>query len=121
MACHNLCSNLTPPPKLRALLGLGLNFCPQPTPLAVQLTLVNDLVKQFKRDIYTKMFFPHIESEWKPNLLFLRFSWETNVPHLPPEFRARAAYFLRLLRKQFTQRHVKPNLTPYQGRLLRLL
>jgi hypothetical protein len=120
MACHNLCSTLTPPPKLRALLGLGLNFCPRPT-RPVQLTVVNDLVKRFKRDIYTKMFFAHIESEWKPNQLFLRSSWEPNAPDLPPEFRARVTYFLRLLRAQFTQRRVKPNLTPYQGRLLRVL
>jgi hypothetical protein len=53
MACHNLCSVLTPPPKLHALLGLGLNFCPRPTQ-PVKLTVVNDLVKRFKRDIHTK-------------------------------------------------------------------
>ena len=78
MACHNLCSNLTPP-KVRALLGLGLNFCPQPTQW-VQRTVVDDLVKRSKRDIYTKMFSTHIESEWTPNQLFLRSSWEPNAP-----------------------------------------
>jgi hypothetical protein len=120
MACHNLCSTLTPPPKLKALLGLGLNFCPRPT-RPVQPTVVDDLVKRFKRDIYTKMFFAHIESEWKANQLFVRSSWEPNAPDLPPEFRARVTFFIRLLRAQFTQRRVTPNLTPYQGRLLRLL
>jgi hypothetical protein len=96
MACHNLCSTLSPPPKLRALLGLGLNCCHRPTQL-FKLTVVNDLVKRFKRDIYTKMFFAHIKSEWKPNQLFIRSPWEPNTTDL------------------------KPNLMPYQGRLLRLL
>jgi hypothetical protein len=120
MTCHNLCSTLSPPPKLRALLGLGLNFCPRPTQ-PVKLTVVNDLVKRFKRDIYTKMSFAHIESEWKPNQLFIRSPWEPNAADLPPEFRARVTYLLGLLRAKFSQRRVKPNLTPYQGRLLRLL
>jgi hypothetical protein len=121
MACHNLCSVLTPPPKLRALLGLGLNFCPRPTQ-PVKLTLVNDLVKRFKRDICTKKVFAHIESEWKPDQLFPRSTWEPNAYELPPEFRARVTYFIvRCLRAAFTQRRAKPNLTPYQGRLLRLL
>jgi hypothetical protein len=120
MACHNLCSTLTPPPKLRALLGLGLTYCPRPTQ-PVKLTVVNDLVKRFKRDIYTKMFFAHIESEWKPNQLFIRSSWEPTASDLPPEFRARVTYFIRRLRAKFTQQRVMSNLTPYQGRLLRLL
>jgi hypothetical protein len=122
MACHNLCSFLAPPPKLRALLGLGLNFCPRPTN-PVKLTVVNDLVKRFRRDIYTKMYFAHLDNEWKPNQLFIRSTWEPDAPDLPPEFRARVTYFLRLLRANFSSKHqrIQPNLTPYQGRLLRLL
>jgi hypothetical protein len=102
MACHILCSTLSPPPKLRALLGLGLNFCPRPTQ-PVKLTVVNDLVKRFKRDIYTKMFFAHIESEWKPNQLFIRSPWEPNAADLPPELCARVTYFVRLLPAKFSQ------------------
>jgi hypothetical protein len=68
-----------------------------------------------------QFFFAHIESKWKPDQLFLRSTWEPNAYELPPEFRARVTCFTRCLQAAFAQRRAKPNLTPYQGRLIRLL
>ena len=96
MACHNLCTVLVTPSKLRALLGLGLNFCPRLTQ-PIQNTTVNTLITQFKRDIYTQIIFAGVLNDWKPDQRFIGSDWKPDSADIPPESCARVVYFMRLL------------------------
>jgi hypothetical protein len=75
LAFHNLCQeNILLPPGIRSLLGLGLNFCPNPTTSTAASKV--DL-SRFKRDAFTRLFFTgspplpdtklFIRSDWAPN------------------------------------------------------
>jgi hypothetical protein len=87
MACHDLCTLRKPPPKLRHLLGLGLNYCLQPSK-PTKLDVLEDSLTCFQRDIYVKFFFRDRPSDWNLKQLYLKTDWEPNPDDLPPEFRA---------------------------------
>ncbi len=56
LACHDLCSTVTPPPNFRALLGMSLKFCPRP--FFTTADLQNSFTR-FQRDLSLRMFFAH--------------------------------------------------------------
>jgi hypothetical protein len=120
MSCHNLCTILQPPKKYSTLLGLGLNFCLQPRYTSGP-TELRDASDRFRRDMYTKMFFAHLDEPWDPKQLFIRSKWKPDPDTIPREFKARVDKFLRELKPQFRARRVTPNLTRLQAKLLRHL
>jgi hypothetical protein len=120
MSCHNLCTYLQPPKKYSILLGLGLNFCLQPRYTSGPKEL-SDASERFRRDVYTKMFFAHMDEPWDPKQLFIRSKWKPDPALIPPEFKARVSQFLRELKPKFISRRVTPNLTRLQAKLLRNL
>jgi hypothetical protein len=118
MACHDLCTLRKPPPKLRHLLGLGLNYCLQPSK-PTKLGVLEDSLTRFQRDIYVKFFFGDRPSDWNPKQLYLKTDWEPDPDDLPPEFRARISEFKRHMRNSFSnRRRGHKNLLPYQQYLL---
>jgi hypothetical protein len=117
VSCHNLCTYLQPPKKHSILLGLGLNFCLQPRCTSGPKEL-SDASERFRRDVYTKMFFAHMDEPWDPKQLFIRSKWKPDPVLIPPEFKARVSQFLRELKPKFISRRVTPNLTRLQAKLL---
>jgi DNA-binding MarR family transcriptional regulator len=122
MACHNLCSILSPPPLFRTLLGLGLSFCPIPTQ-TTGTDAIKFTIDRFRKDIHTKMFFADATNDdWmNSKQLFIRSDWAPDTALIPAEFRSRVSQFLRKLQNKFTRRRVHTNLTPYQKKLLATL
>jgi hypothetical protein len=93
LACHNLCTTLTPPKNYQSLLGLGLKFCP-----TLKSTSGPDKLKKtsdrFRKHIHTQMLFAGSSNDWKPKQLFIpKEDWNPDINELPREFRARVNYF----------------------------
>lgn len=128
LACHNLCTYLHPPNGFEQLLGLGLNYCLQPTRANPQ-AVVNAFCTRFERDLFTKMYFTDKrrsgEEEEPPPQLFLRSNFTPPRDEILTELRARTNRFLSKLKGAFaTARHRTPprrrytNLSPFQSHLL---
>jgi hypothetical protein len=101
MACPDLCEHrIPPPPKLRSLLGLGLNFCLHPF-MSTSRTTIDESIARFRRDINVKFSFSGSQDDWDPKQLFIRSKWEPDRDDLPADFCSRVSYFLRRLQQSF--------------------
>ncbi len=115
-ACHNLCTQLTPPPNLRALLGLGLSFCPRPTKTSGIRAHVTD---RFRRDAHLKAFFAHTKerTDYNPKL-YISSEWEAPEALIPDMLKTRLENFFVNMKSTFQKRHVNPNLLLFQRQIL---
>jgi hypothetical protein len=113
-ACHNLCTTKVPPHNYRALLSLGLNFCPRPRYTTHDMT---DSCERFKRDINTQMFMAHMQQKDVP-ALFLRSKWEPPPWSIPPSLSRRSSNFTAAITRDFIKKKTRSNLLPFQRRLL---
>jgi hypothetical protein len=115
-ACHNLCTRLTPPPNLRALLGLGLSFCPRPTKTSGIRAHVTDRIR---RDAHLKAFFAHTKerTDYNPKL-HISSEWEAPEALIPDVLKTRLENFFVNLKATFRKRHVNPNLLFFQRQIL---
>ncbi len=113
MACHNLCTTTDPPMNFRALLGLGLNFCPKPRYTNFNIT---EQCTRFTTDIYTKSF---MAPNNKPiPRLFKRSDWRPPSHLVNYSLQRRTGVFLHKLKKLFIKRKVRSNLLPHQRTIL---
>jgi hypothetical protein len=93
-ACHDLCTAAQPPPRLRALLGLGLKLCLQPQH-STPLKTIDETITRFRRDIYTHMYYARSTDDWDTTQLYLPSQdWNPPAKDIPIEFRARVSDFL---------------------------
>jgi hypothetical protein len=115
-ACHNLCTRLKPPPNLRALLGLGLSFCPRPTKTSGIRAHVTDRIR---RDAHLKAFFAHTKERTDYNLkLYISSEWEAPEALIPDMLKTRLENFFVNTKSTFQKRHVNPNLLLFQRQIL---
>lgn len=118
-ACHDMTTSHTPPPIFRSLLGLGLNFCP--TPRFTQHRAMQDYLKRFQKDLFTKVFFAGAQS-LPPGKLFLRSDWEPPDDKVPLELKRRLRLFTRKVASLYRLRQARvPNLLPIQYGVLKAL
>lgn len=116
-AVHDLTPpNVLIPSGIRALLGLGLNFCPQPTSSS-SARLVD--TNRFSRDIFTKSFFRGTKSTVPK--LFVRSNWQPNPKELSPLLITRTTRFINLIEANFRRRRSRSNLLSFQAAALRFL
>jgi hypothetical protein len=113
-ACHNLCTTKVPPHNYRALLSLGLNFCPRPRYSTHDM---QEACERFRRDINTQIFMSHMQQKDVPSL-FLRSKWEPPPWSIPPSLARRTANFTAAITRDFTKKKTRSNLLPFQRRLL---
>jgi hypothetical protein len=114
LSIHNLCQHSTPPPNYRALLGLGLKFCPIPKYTTSNLTPIKE---KFERDIYTKSFLA--ENNKAIPKLFIRSIWNPPIHLINSSLQRRTGIFLLRLKKLFKKEKIRSNLLPHQRELMR--
>jgi hypothetical protein len=117
-AFHNLCVSTCLPPTIRALLGLGLNFC-------IRRSVSNGVnaldTDRFQRDAFTRMFFAGAQPLTGTNL-FHRTDWQPHPQELPTDFRGRINEFTSALKTEFQGRQrVQSNLLDSQQHSLKWL
>jgi hypothetical protein len=97
IAFHNLCVSTILPPSIRALLGLGLNFC-----LRQSVSFGSKAIdaERFRRDAHTRMFFAG-EPRITESTLFHRTDWQPHPQELPTDFRGRINEFTTALSSEF--------------------
>jgi hypothetical protein len=115
-ACHNLCTQLQPPPNLRALLGPGLSFCPRPPETSGIKPYVTD---RTTRDVYIKAFFAHTpeRTDYNPKL-YLPSEWDPPEKMIPTALKTRIENFFTHMKQSFCKRRVNPNLLMFQRQIL---
>ena len=121
IACHNLCTSHTPPKFYRHVLGLGLKFCPRPA-YTTSPNIVKQTTSRFRKDIYTKVLFCHLDNDWNEKQLYIRDpEWDPPSDNIPIEIRARISHFNRVLLASFKHRKVGSNLSTPQQQCLTAL
>jgi hypothetical protein len=110
LAFHNLCvqpSTKVPAP-LRALLGLGLNFCIRPryTSSSQDIQLL-----RFRREFYVKTFFAG-HPPLPPSKLFIASNWMPNNHEIPLDIRIRTNEFIQDVDSLFQRQRAPSNLLP---------
>ena len=69
----------------------------------------------FRRDLYIKSRFAHVEFDWNPSDLYVKSNWNPDIQDIPAELPARTSHFLRTLTDGFfASCRVPSNLTPLQ-------
>jgi hypothetical protein len=118
-ACHDMTTEHPPPPIFRSLLGLGLNFCP--VPRFTQPRIMQDYLKRFRKDLFTKVYFVGKKS-LPPTKLFIRSDWEPPDDEIPDELHQRLRRFTRKVASLYRLRRARvPNLLPLQYGVLKAL
>ena len=121
MSCHNLKTTTKPPKNFKALLGLGLNFCPTPRYTTYDL---KDALTRFKHNLYNHYLYHRNKKgkkdEWDPRY-HIRGSSTPETYKVHREIRARFALFKKRLQKLFLKKRVRSNLLQHQTRLLQFL
>jgi hypothetical protein len=120
MSCHDLTSTIKPPKNFKALLGLGLNFCPTPRYTTYDL---KKTLERLQNNLYNHYLY-HRESEKEKKFDPRYHIVSTNFPdwwrvHL--EIRARYVLFKTKLKSIFKKRRARSNLLRHQTDLLRFL
>jgi hypothetical protein len=115
-ACHNLCDSLLPPINFRALLGLGLTFCPRPRYTNFDMT---ETCERFRKDIFTASFMAHLDNP-VPRL-FLRSDWEPPKSLVNFSLQRRVQNFTKAIKATFIKKRTRSNMLPYQRFLLATL
>ena len=118
IACHNLCTVLSPPQNFKTLLGMGLTFCPRPSFTTADLASTK---KRLMRDLSLKMFFAHRPSNFDDNKLFIKSDFNPPASKIPSELTSRLQRFFARLATRFRRRRSKPNLLQHQQQQLRIL
>jgi hypothetical protein len=99
---------------------LGLSFCPRPRLATYD---VSDFTQRFRRDIFTKAYFAHRETEeenFNPKL-FIRSEWEPDQEAIPDDLKKRTDVFLKEITSLFKKRRSPPSLLYSQRQLLKNL
>jgi hypothetical protein len=113
---HDLCENRKIPTSIKALLGLGLNFIPQPRYSTGYRDIDTD---RFERDAHTKFYWSgKDETNNVMPKLFLRTNWRPNPNEINLEFRSRIHDFKSGLSELFTRQRCSSNLLPHQNAAL---
>ena len=120
LAFHDLTRQSTVKPKnLKALLGLGLKFCP--IPRFTTHAPVDNLAR-FERDLFCKIYFsgrPPDQQEPINPRLYVASGWQPPNWDLPPEILARQRNFATKITSLFKKtRRKDQNLLPFQKRTL---
>ena len=77
---------------------------------------------RFRRNLYVKSFFAHVESDWLPDDLYDKSEWDPPIEKIPMELRARTCYFLKNLKNGFLpRRRCAPNLNAPERNTLEAL
>ena len=119
LAFHDLTTTTKPSDNLRALLGLGLKFCPTPRFTTHDLS---STITRFSRDLQLKTFFAGAtkdedDEEVLPKL-YLRSTWTPPKWEIPRTIHERIDVFGQQLPLLFPKRRGKSNLLPNQLRAL---
>jgi hypothetical protein len=114
MACHDLCRLKEPPKNYKALLGLGLNFCPRPRFTTFQ---IEETCERFRLDLYTKMFMADKPDNDVPKL-FKRSNWQPPLHMIPYSLIWRIDSFTKEMKRMFRKKRSRSNMLPHQLRLL---
>ena len=120
MAFHDLTRPSTVKPKnLKALLGLGLKFCPIP-----RFTTSNpgDNLQRFERDFYNKVYFSDRPPDQKDPInpkLYISSGWQPMTWDLPPAILKRRLLFAQKIASLYRKcKRNDQNLLPFQKRTL---
>jgi len=95
---HNLCTVNLPPPNFRSLLGLGLNFCPQP-PFSTKKA-ISDSLNRFRRDLYNRYAYAGETSDYDP-MLYARSNSKAPEHLVASELKNRIDKFSTALQRLF--------------------
>ena len=126
LAFHDLTPNKQLPKIAQTVLGLNLKFIPTPSTTTYDLT---GNFARFERDFNLKVFFGmeetsaddiRIEKEHLPKL-YIKSDWVVPDHYISNEIHSRQRAFQKALEPHFTKRPGKPNLLPYQQRILRTI
>ncbi len=118
LACHNLCTSISPPPNFRALLGMSLNFRPQPSFTIADL---KESFSRFPRDLSLRMFFTHKPQRLIVKKLHIKSDWTPPADKIPQELIDRMQCFFSRLSTKFKKKRSIPNLRFHRHHLLRSL
>ena len=114
IACHDLTTtSTTTQPGYRNLLGLGLKYCPQ-SRITITPQAFKRMAERFEKDMITKYLFAGKKKNNYDPKLHIASDWKPDRNKVPPELRARIAYFIRELRKIMKPRRSPPNLLRHQ-------
>jgi len=119
-ACHNLCTQLTPPPGIEELLWNGLKFClEQPLPKPRLFETMQRLSKDIRLKYYWRNAPTEDEDDYNPKL-YINSDWEP--PAASPLLETALLQFQNTLQTQlranFSQQRRRHNLLPSSRRLL---
>lgn len=117
---HNLTTNKTLPSAAHHLLGLGLKYVPTPK-LNITESQLDTSFARLDRDIGLKTFFAGAEDDYTYTNTNMRLKSTWRAPLLPSEIDSRIHRFTTSILRHFTQKPHKPNITPFQRRLLKQL
>jgi hypothetical protein len=93
-----------------------MKFIPTPKFTTDDLTPTLD---RLERDVHLKVFFAHIQNQEDDiPKLYVKSDWRPNTIRIPPVFDHRLNNFQSSLEKLFKRRRGKPNLLPFQERVL---
>ena len=120
MAYHDLTRPSTVKPKnLKALLGLGLKFCPIPR---FTTSDPEDNLRRFQKDFYNKIYFSGRPPDQKEPInprLYIGSGWQPPDWEVPPEIHQRRAIFDRQISSLYKKsRRKDQNLLPFQKQTL---
>ena len=117
---HNLTTNKTLPTDVHHLLGLGLKYIPTPK-LNITESQLDTSLARFDRDFGLKVFFAGDEDDdnYINTEMRLKSTWRAPPP--PPDIDSRIHRFTSNILQHYTQKPHKPNLTPFQRKLLKQL
>ena len=122
LAFHDLTTVHKPPPNLRSLLGLGLNFIPTPRHANNYSKIYSGTFDRLRRNLHLKFHFAgganDNQSEYNPRL-YVPTGW-TPPPWTFPaaQLDSRLDAFEKAMKKLFKPRRGRPNLMPHQQRAL---
>jgi len=102
LACHNLTTTHQPPLNFRALLGLGLSFCPRP--FFTSNNNLNQMLERLRTDLYNRYVYAGDNNDNYDPKLYERSNRKPPAHLVATELTTRIDNFNQALRLLFTKR-----------------
>jgi len=112
LACHNLTTTHQPPLNFRALLGLGLSFCPRP--FFTSNNNLNQMLERLRTDLYNRYVYAGDNNDSYDPKLYERSNRKPPAHLVATELTTRIDNFNQALRSLFTKHRSPSNLLRHQ-------
>ena len=115
LAFHDLTTEITPPPNLQSLLGLGLKFCPSPR---FTTHKTSTILPRFDRDMRLRTYFAGADKQDYNPKMYVPGTFTPKDFMIPKEILHRIDTFEHAITPLFKKRRGNNNLLPHQERAL---